>query len=192
MRKIVLVIPISAALIAGLVWYRLHRAPTTAAPVAIASARRAPQFQLYDEQSQIVRLERYLGRHKLLIVFFDGTKGPDGSDLLNQLREGDQFLPIHETGAVVLAIGALRPSELRPPPNERGERTIRDRPFPFPLLADFDGLVHRQYGAVDDTSGKTREAVFVIDRTGIIRHVHLGPDDLGTPGDWARELRQVK
>jgi peroxiredoxin len=193
MRRILLVIPISGIIIAGLVWYRLHRPPASAVPVAPAMAvRPAPQFLLYDDQSQIVRLARYIGRHKLLIVFFDAAKGPDGSDLLNRLREGSQFLPIHETGAVVLAIGALRPSELRPPPNERGERTFREHPFPFPMLADFDGTVHRLYGAFDEAHGKPREAVFVVDRTGIIRHTHLGPDDLGTPGDWARELRQVK
>jgi peroxiredoxin len=193
MRRIFLVIPISGAIIAGLVWYRLHRAPVVVSPVAVAKAvRPAPPFLLYDDQSQIVRLARYIGRHKLLIVFFDATNGPDGSELLNALREGEQFLPIHETGAIVLAIGAVRPSELRPPPDERGERTFRERPFPFPLLADFDGTVHRLYGAFDEASGKPREAVFVVDRIGIIRHTHLGPDDLGTPGDWARELRQVK
>jgi peroxiredoxin len=193
MRRIFLVIPISGIIIAGLVWYRLHRPPTNTAPVApVKAVRPAPQFLLYDDQSQIVRLARYLGRHKLLIVFFDAAKGPDGSDLLNRLREESQFLPIHETGAVVLAIGALRPSELRPPPDEHGERTLRERPFPFPMLADFDGTVHRLYGAFDEASGKPREAVFIVDRTGFIRHTHLGPDDLGTPDDWARELRQVK
>jgi peroxiredoxin len=192
MRKILLAIPVSAVVIAGLVWYRIQRPPQVVAhtPVA-ATMRAAPLFQLYDEQSQIVRLARYIGRHRLLLVFFDGTQGPDHSELLLDLRRN--FLPIHESGAIVLAISGLRPSELRPAPNERGERTARDEPFPFGMLADINNFeVHRQYGAFDDTTNRPREAVFVVDRTGVIRHVHLGPDNLGGPEVWADELRHVK
>lgn len=192
MRKILLVIPVSAVVIAGLVWHRLNRPPAAAPLTAFAATMRpAPLFQLYDEQSQIVRLARYIGRHRLLIVFFDGTQGPDRSELLLELRR--KFLPIHESGAIVLAISALRPSELRPAPNERGERTSRDEPFPFGMLADINNFeVHRLYGAFDEQSNRPREAAFVIDRTGVIRHVHLGPDDLGGPEVWADELRHVK
>jgi peroxiredoxin len=191
MRKLFLVIPVAAIVIAGLVSYRLRRPP---APLlrtsAAATIRPAPLFQLYDEQSQIVRLARYVGRHRLLIVFFDGTSGPDRSELLRALRE--KFLPIHETGAIVLAISGLRPSELRPAPNERGERTARDEPFPFGMLADINDFeVHRRYGAFDDQTNKPREAVFVVDRTGIIRHTHLGPENLGAPELWADELRNI-
>lgn len=192
MRKILLVIPISAIVVAGLVWYRIHRPPAAIGQTTSAATMRpAPLFQLYDEQSQIVRLARYIGRHRLLIVFFDGTRGPDQNELLLDLRQ--KFLPIHETGAIVLAISALRPSELRPAPNERGERTSREEPFPFGMLADINDFeVHRLYGAFNETTGQPREAAFVIDRTGIIRHVHLGPDGLGGPELWANELRSVK
>jgi peroxiredoxin len=192
MRKILLVIPLSAVAIAGLVFYRLNRpAPTTAPTPVAVTMRPAPLFQLYDEQSQIVRLARYIGRHRLLIVFFDGSRGPDQNELLLELRR--KFLPIHETGAIVLAISSLRPSELRPAPNERGERTSRDEPFPFGMLADINDFeVHRLYGAFDDKTNRPREAVIVVDRTGIIRHAHLGPDDLGSPEDWADELRHLK
>lgn len=192
MRKILLVIPISAVIIAALVWYRIQHPPAAVAHTATAATMRpAPLFQLYDEQSQIVRLARYIGRHKLLIVFFDGSQGPDQSELLLTLRQ--KFLPIHESGAIVLAISGLRPSELRPPVNDRGERVTREEPFPFGMLADInDYEIHRLYGAYDESTKIPREAVFVIDRTGIIRHVHLGPDDLGNPELWADELRRVK
>lgn len=192
MRKILLVIPVSAVVIAGLIWYRINRPTTAAALTTVAATMRpAPLFQLYDEQSQIVRLARYIGRHRMLMVFFDGTRGPDQSELLLELRR--KFLPIHESGAIVLAISALRPSELRPAPNERGERTSRNEPFPFGMLADINNFeVHRLYGAFDDKTNRPREAVFVVDRAGVIRHFHLGPDDLGGPELWADELRRVK
>lgn len=194
MRKILLVIPISALLISALVWYRETHPPVPGgAPTIASGVRPAPLFQLYDDQSQIVRLARYVGRHKLLLVFFDGSASPDQNPLLAELRTSQNFLPIHQTGAIVLAISTLRPSELRPPVNEKGERTERAEPFPFPMLADINNLeVHQLYGAVDEVTGKPREAVFVIDRGGQIRHAHLGPDDLGTPALWAEELRRVR
>jgi peroxiredoxin len=192
MRRILLVIPMSAIVIAGLVAYRIHRGePLLPVAPAAGTARPAPAFQLYDEESRLFRLDTYRGRHKLLIVFFDGTNGPDRSELLLELRRN--FLPIHETKAKVFAVSDLRPSQLRPPTNERGERTARDEPFPFTMLSDINDFeVHRRYGAFDDATGRPREGVFVIDRTGLIRYVHLGPVDLGKPDLWAEELRSIK
>lgn len=192
MRKIYLVIPVSALVIAGLVVYRTNRAaPLLPVAAPAGAARPAPAFQLYDEQSRLVRLDAFRGRHKLLIVFFDGTGGPDRSALLLELRR--KFLPIHDAKAMVFAISDLRPSQLRPPPNERGERTERDDPFPFAMLSDINDFeVHRRYGAFDEQANRPREAAFVIDRTGMIRHMHLGPDNLANPDVWAEELRSIK
>jgi mycoredoxin-dependent peroxiredoxin len=192
MRKLFLVIPVSATLLAGTTWYRLTRPPASAAPAVVATeVRPAPLFQLEDEQSQIVRLTSFVGRHKLLIVFFDGTEGPDRSRLLGTLR--DNFQTIAGTKARIFAISDLRPSELRPPNDARGERTRRPVPFPFPMLSDIrDHEWHRRYGAFDEETGAPREAVFVVDRAGVIRHAHLGPDQLGTPETWARELHGVR
>src|SRR5690242_10679541 len=128
MRRILLIPPIAALVILLLIVYRLNRPEPVRTQEAspIVAARPMPLFQLYDEQSQLVRVQRYVGRHKLLIVFFDGMHGPDQSELLLSLKK--DFRPIYDAGAVALAISALRPSELRPPPNDRGERTEREEP----------------------------------------------------------------
>lgn len=185
MRKLLLVLPVSALLIAGLTWYKLTRSYSDVRPVAVATAiRPAPLFQLYDEHSQIVRLARYIGRHKLLVVFYDGTRGPDRSELLQTVKR--DFAKIHEPRLIVLAIGASRPAE-----NRAGIE--RDGPFPFPMLSDiFDYEAHRRWGAFDPATNQPREAVFIVDRAGTIRFAHLGPDDLGTPDDWGRELKEVR
>jgi len=193
MRKLLLIPPIAAVVITLLVIYRLNRPEPVRtqelSPVVVA--RPLPLFQLYDEQSQLVRVQRYVGRHKLLIVFFDGSRGPDQSELLLTLKK--HFRPIYDTGAIVLAISALRPSELRPPANDRGERTERAEPFPFPLLADFPvPEVHQQLGAWDEASGEPREAVVIVDRAGIIRMVHTAESGLGTAVEWAAELRSIR
>lgn len=185
MRRLLLVIPISAIVIVGLTWFKLTRTYSQAPVAAVAGAiRPAPLFQLYDEHSQIVRLARYIGRHKLLVVFYDGTRGPDRSELLQSVKRN--YATIHDSGLIVLAIGASRPAE-----NRAGIE--RDGPFPFPLLSDiFDYEAHRSWGAFDAATNKPREAVFVVDRAGMIRYGHLGPGDPGTPEDWARELREVR
>lgn len=193
MRKVLIIPPVAAVVITLLVVYRLNRPEPVRtqelSPVVVA--RPLPLFQLYDEQSQLVRVQRYVGRHKLLIVFFDGSRGPDQSELLLALKKG--FRPIYDTGAVVLAIGALRPSDLRPPPTDRGERTERAEPFPFPLLADFPvPEVHQKLGAWDEASGEPREAVVVVDRAGIIRMIHTAETGLGTPAEWAADLRSIR
>lgn len=201
MRRIFLVIPISAVLIAGLAAYKLTRTYDPPADENQAGPRAAPLFQLYDEHSQIVRLVRYVGRHKLLIVFFDGSHGPDHSPLLAQLRE--RFAELHASGAIVLAISASRPSENRygknlehlqagaaTPAGPSREGELR---YPFPLLSDIlDYEVHRRYGAFDARTGRPVEAVFVVDRAGVIRNTHLGPGGLGDAGEWVRELEEVR
>src|SRR5262245_39306145 len=111
MRRILLAIPISAALIAGLVALKLNRRYEAQPEDTLSETRLAPLFQLVDEHSRTVRLAAYAGRHKLLIVFFDGSQGAEHSALLSQLRE--RYADLHATGAIVLAISEARPSQNR-------------------------------------------------------------------------------
>jgi peroxiredoxin len=200
MRRLLLIIPISAAVIAGLVAFKLTR--RYEAPVEVPSAaavRPAPLLALYDQNSEIVRLkERYIGRTKLLIVFFDGTRGPEDSRLLAALRE--RYADLHATGAVVLAISAARPSENRYGKNlehrktagQSGSSSDGEIQYPFPVLSDILYEWHRQYGAFDENTQQPLEAAFIVDRAGLIQFEHIGPDRLGQIDDWIRELREVR
>ncbi len=197
MRRLLIVIPVSAAVIAGLVAFKLTRRYEPAVEESPRVVRPAPLFQLYDQHSQIVRVARYVGRHKLLIVFYDGSRGPEGSPLLGQLRE--RFPELHGAQATVLAISTSRPSENRYGVNLEHRPTVAtpsaasERHYPFPLLSDIlDFEVHRQYGAFDFDAQKPREAVFVVDRSGIIQFAHFGPEGLGQVDDWVRELNAVR
>lgn len=186
MPKVLLVIPVSAILIAGLVTYKLSRpnAPSPIFPAAGADVvRPAPLFRLNDQQMQLVRLERTFGRKKMLIAFFDAKYGRQRSQLLETLRR--DFGKIHDAGAAILAISAT-------PRLAQRSGIERDGPFPFPLLSDLDYQVHQQWGAVDATTKQPCEAVFIIDRSGLIRRMHLGPEGLGSPEEWADELRHVR
>jgi peroxiredoxin len=198
------VLPISAAVIMGAVIFKLTRRYEPPADESANDApfhvRPAPSFQLYDQNSRTVRLASYIGRHKLLIIFFDGSQGPDHSQLLSRLR--DKYIQIHATGAIVLALSAARPSQ-----NRYGAHLERlkidssgaapaagdELRYPFSLLSDIlDYEVHRQYQAFDERTGQPLEAVFIVDRTGLIQYAHIGPDQLEVADDWVRELREVR
>lgn len=199
MRRIVLVLPISAAVIAGLVVFKLTRRYEAPAEENAFDVRPAPHFQLEDTHSRMVRLKSYLGRSKLLIVFFDGSQGPDHSELLARLV--DKFAEIRATRAVVLAISAARPSQNRYGAHlehlkidaSGAAAEQEELRYPFPLLSDIlDYAVHRRYEAFDEGTGKPREAVFVVDRAGLIQYAHMGPDRIGIADDWIKELHEVR
>ena len=189
MRRIWLIPPAAAVVIAGLVAYRSMRppAPAPTADVVARAVRPAPLFRLNDERMRPVRLEAYVGRHKLLVVFFDGERSPDPSPLLLELRDGLE--KITAAGAKVFAISGSVPARHR-------ELIEREGPFHFPMLSDIleSGVygVHRQWGAFDERADRPIEAVFIVDGAGIVRHAHLAMDDLGTAEDWASELRKSK
>jgi peroxiredoxin len=196
----VLAIPISAAVIAGLVAYKMTRRYEPPAEESASDVRFAPLFAIEDQHRRMVRLASYIGRGKLLIVFFDGSEGPDQSELLARLR--DAYPEIHATGAVVLAISASRPSQnrygahlerLKADPSGPAATEQDELRYPFLLLSDIlDYNEHRKYLAFDERAGKPLEAVFVVDRAGLIQHAHLGPGHLGTAADWIKELREVR
>ena len=200
MRRIYLLIPVAAAVIIGLVAFKLTRDYEPQSDLQSAAVvRPAPLLTLYDQNSEIVRLkERYIGRTKLLIVFYDGTNGPEGSPLLTTLRE--RYSDLHATGAAVLAISAARPSENRYGKNlerrkgadQPGGKSEAEIKYPFPVLSDILYDWHHQYGAFDEKTQQPLEAAFIVDRTGLIEYEHIGPERLGSIDDWIRELREVR
>ena len=202
--RIVFVIPIAAVVIAGLVVFKLTRRYEPPVEESAFDVRPAPLFMIEDQHSRMVRLASYIGRSKLLIVFFDGSQGPDHSELLSRLC--DAYPEIHATGAIVLAISAARPSQnrygaqlehLKVDPSRAAAADVDELRYPFPLLSDIlDYNEHRKYQAFDERTGQPLEAVFVVDRAGLIQYAHLGPDI--TPSkpdaaaDWVKELREVR
>ena len=175
MRKLYLVIPVSAVVITALVVHKLNEPARSTRKVNPTDqvSQPAPLFQLFDDQSQTVRLARYIGRHKQNVMFFDGRNGPDQCRLQLELKQ--EFPQFHKAGAIVLAV-----SEATPYANREGMGRLEER-FPFPLLSDPDFRVHEQWQAFDSKTGRTRPSIFVLDRSGRIR----SRQDVGqSPVNW--------
>lgn len=181
MRRRILILPIAAAVIASLVIYRLQRpeADSSAARSALAERRLAPRFALYDQEGQLVKFERYLGRTRMIVVFFDGERGADADPWLTELSA--HLEQVQDAGVQVIGISTAT----RYANSQAAERA--GRPFPFPLLTDIDprqpipAPAHQQFGLYDIASATTRTGVFLIDRAGMVAWEHDHPQPAADP-----------
>jgi len=166
-RPRILILPVAALIIGGLCAWRLANPRSPADPGDLPALRSpAPAFQLYDQDSTLVKLEAYLHRHQIVLVFFDGQAGPEASPLLTQLRE---FYPaLKREGVIVMGISTALPQQIR---NDSSQ------PFPFPVLCDAAATdpqsVHRAWDRIIepvslDKPAGTKPGVFLINRAGLV------------------------
>jgi peroxiredoxin len=139
---------------------------------AAVTVRPAPVFEALDANNTLVRLATFLGRHQIIILFFDGEKGADHDPELLRLRE--RFPELQSHNVKVIAVTSAIPQLNRAAMDRIGT-------FPFPLVSDFDPLspagllrIHKQWGRVTE-SGKLRTGVFLIDRKGQVTFTPEGP-----------------
>ena len=132
--------------------------------------RPAPGFEALDSNGHLVRLGAWLGRHRMILVFFDGESGADQDVDLLKLR--DRFADIQKHDVKVVGVTASIPQVNR----ASMERAGGD--FPFPVVSDVDFQsaegslrIHRHWGRLDTVTGKTLKGIFFIDRKGQVAYV---------------------
>jgi peroxiredoxin len=159
---------LAGVIVAALTYYgesrqaALRALPPAARPVP---RRQAPSFQLYDQHkpSQLVKFERYLGRTKLALIFFDGELGLQGDPLVRRALELAPEIARHGTQLVAVSLAT-------PAANRQALQQLHLDRAPFPILTDVDlhGPVnvpaHRAYGLFDERTGKLSTGLFLIDR----------------------------
>ncbi len=158
--KRLLLLALAAGIIGGLCAFKLARRypPQTSIP-ARAVTRPATGVELYDQSapSKIVRLESYLGRERIIVVFFDGHAGAHASPVLGYLREN--WNRLRDANIRVIAISTALPQQNRKDIAQNGA-------FPFPLLSDPDFHVHRDWGRLESETSKPLFGLFLVDRKG--------------------------
>lgn len=144
----------------------------------------APRFTLADHNRKVVKLERLLGRHRVVLVFFDPNLGIDQDPRTKKLLEA--FKTIDAAGIEIIAVSTATPFA-----NEEAEKRIGYE-LPFPVLTDIDinnpvpTPAHRSYGCLDENSGLPLPALFLIERDGSLPY---GPNGFPTAiQDEARAL----
>ena len=120
----------------------------------------APDFTLPGVEKGVRRdftLSDYRGR-KVALAFYPGDATPGCSIQLKSYR--DDFQEFENAGAVVLAVS--------PQDVDSKERWCEREHFEFPLLADTEKQVIKEYGAVSPVIGVKR-TVLLIDEGGVVR-----------------------
>lgn len=185
MRKRMLVLPIAAILIALLCIYRLSKdAPNAPPPLAPkVNHRPAPVFVLLDTNNEKVRLDTYLGRHKILLAFFDGVAGVDRDPIVDRLRRDIES--VRATDTKVFAISTAIPQV---------NRKIIERvgPYPFPLLSDPRREVLDQWGVGPDDKDQPVSLLFFVDRASNVDYGSKSPQPVDNPQQFLDELLSGK
>jgi peroxiredoxin len=180
----ILILPVAALAITGLVYFKSTQPQvqlSTSAREAIQRRRPATPFKLHDQRSQPFRLERYLGRHKLLIVFFDPSQGAARNAQLKLLKAGYEQLAAHDRK--VIAISSATPYANRESFKLGGD-------FPFHVLSDADYSVATEWGCMTNaTPPQVLPAAFVVDRAGVISWSQVGGP---TPIPWETLLGELE
>jgi peroxiredoxin Q/BCP len=125
----------------------------------------APLFEGIDQNGHPVRLEEYRGKRDIVLYFYpkDGTPGCTAQAC--SLRDG--YRAIQAAGAEVIGVSA---------DTEASHASFsREHNLPFPIVADPDRRIIRQYGVAMPLFGISRRITFVIGRDGVIRTVISDP-----------------
>lgn len=194
----ILILPFAALVIGLLVWFKANQPAQELSPAAreaLSQRRPATTFALHDMASQPFRLGRYLGRHKLLVLFFNPAGGVVQNQQLQRLKSAYPQLTAH--GEKVIAISnatpyANRESVKRAPDYAPGPQGEVDY-FPFHVLSDADYSVATQWGCL--TTGEPPEvnpSAFVIDRAGVINWSQIGTKSPIPLETLLRELKNAR
>lgn len=122
---------------------------------------RAPDFELRSQGGQQVRLRDLIGERAVVLYFYpkDNTAGCTAEAC--SFRDG--YEAFVEAGAEVVGVSS--------DPVESHERFAARYALPFTLLSDAGGRVRRLYGVPSTLGILPGRVTYVIDRTGIVRHV---------------------
>ena len=170
-RRLLLVLA-AGLVIAGVCIYRVqtNKPLDYAAQVQAATSYvPAPPFEGVDENNEMFRLSSYLGRHRIIVVFYDGAAGADRSRELADLR--DRADELKQQDVKVVAVSTAIPQE-----NRRALSTLGS--LPIPLISDVDFSIHRRWGRMS-AGEKPLTGLFLIDRKGTVAF------QAGTPRPYA-------
>jgi peroxiredoxin len=184
MSRRLLILLAAAATIAGLSTWRVvtNRPQDYARQIEEAELERpAAAFEALDSDNQMFRLERYLGRHRVLVVFYSAADTAAASRHLLAVRE--EFEELSRRDVKVVGVSTALPQHNRAAMEHSG-------PFPFPLVTDVDLTIHRRWGRVSADTGEPLEGVFLIDRKGAVPSLGDQPRPVDDVPTLLKELTQ--
>jgi len=122
----------------------------------------APDFTLPDQTGTPVRLRDLVGRKTVVLYFYPKDETPGCTIEARAFRDSYEQFNARDAEVVGVSSDSVRSHR----------RFAQRHKLPFLLLSDADGVVRRSYG-VEKTLGLLPGRVtYVIDQTGVVRHVY--------------------
>ena len=122
----------------------------------------APDFELKNQDKEVVRLADFRGKKNVVLVFYPFAFSGICTGELCGIR--DDLPTFSNDDTVTLAVSA------DPVPAIKAFATQES--YPFPLLTDFwpHGQVAQSYGVFNEQAGAAKRGTFLIDKSGVVRH----------------------
>ena len=192
-RQLFWMLPVSAVLlIVATLWEQSRRRPGGDPPeVQVGTVQQSVgpelQFELYDARNRTVRLSRYLGRHRVDVVFL--ATGASVNDAPVVQAVGQPAL-----SRVILVVSQQLPQVIRREMAGQPEGGVVVLSDAGGRMGQSPGAVARAWGAMDDGGKVDGTRWYVIDRAGrvdwavgrpvsrIVRGKPLGPEVTGQAG----------
>jgi peroxiredoxin Q/BCP len=122
----------------------------------------APDFTLPDQSGAPVRLRDLLGQKTVVLYFYPKDETPGCTIEARAFRDSYEQFSAKDAQVVGVSSDSVRSHR----------RFAQRHDLPFLLLSDADGAIRRLYG-VEKTLGLLPGRVtYVIDQTGVVRHVY--------------------
>jgi peroxiredoxin Q/BCP len=122
----------------------------------------APDFELPDQSGTPVRLHDLVGQRPIVLYFYPKDKTPGCTIEARAFR--DSYGGFTDAGAAVLGVSSDSVA------SHRHFAAIEG--LPFRLLSDRAGVVRELYGVERTLGVLPGRVTYVIDRTGVVRHVY--------------------
>lgn len=178
MRKRILILPAAAVVIAALCAYRILKdeADHSPPPLPPVGNHRAvseqEMFDLADENGINVRLKAFIGRHQILLAFFDGKRGVDQDPIVARLRQ--DYEKIAATDTKIFAISEAIPQQNRKIIEKAGR-------YPFPVLSDPARRAIEAWAIPHGSETQPTSMLFFINRAGNVDHGETAPRPVKDP-----------
>jgi len=152
------------------------------APLPVGSE--APDFQLRDQNNQVVRLADFRGDKAVLLVFYPWAFTSICTGELGRLRDNIDAFANDRVQVLTISIDSSFTHKIFAQRDELN----------FPLLADFwpHGAVAQAYGVFNSDAGVANRGTFLVDAEGIIRFSEVNEIGVGRdPQAWLRAIDEL-
>ncbi len=121
----------------------------------------APNFTLKNAQGKAVSLSDYTNKQAVVLYFYPKDNTPGCTAQACSFR--DQYEDFKDVGAEVIGVSSDS--------SDSHEKFEEEHRLPFVLLSDNGGKLRKQYGVPSTLGLLPGRVTYVIDKSGIVRHI---------------------